>query len=102
MVVTHPDQALCELASLLERTRLRARLTQPIGRPPTLHVQNPGLPALSEHVRLEPCEQGKWWLWWGWDERIAAVDDLPTAVECIRRVVGVACSTAYSTPMSRG
>ena len=98
MVVTHPEQALSDLASLLERTGLSARITQPIGRPTTLHVQNPSLPALSEHVRLEPCEQGKWWLWWGWDERIAPVDDLPTAVECIRRVVGV----AYSTPMSRG
>lgn len=89
MVVTHPDQALNNLAGLLERSGLSARITQPIGRPPTLHVQNPELPALTEHVRVEPCERGQWWLWWGWDVRIAPVEDLNGAAESIRRVVGV-------------
>jgi hypothetical protein len=101
-VVTHPDQALNTLARLLERAGLNARVTQPIGRPPGLHVQNPELPALEEHVVLDRCDQGRWWLFWAWAERIAPADDLDGAVECIRRVVGASDEIAYSTPMSRG
>ncbi len=94
-MVTHQLDAL---ARLLERAGLQARVTQPIGRPPGLHVQNPALPALEEHIVLDRCAEGTWWLWWGWAERIAPADDLEHAAESIRRVV----EPAYSTPISRG
>jgi hypothetical protein len=77
-----------ELAVLLCGAGLYARVNLPIGRPPSLHVLNPAL-GLEEHVIIERCDRGEWWLRWGWAEEIAPASDLGRAVDTIRRVLGV-------------
>jgi hypothetical protein len=92
-MVTQPGEVLTagahleELAGRLGNAGLYARCTQPIGRPPGLHVLNPDTPGLDEHVTLERCGDGDWWLW-AWSERIAPADDMEHAVASIRRVLG--------------
>src|ERR1022692_4647349 len=65
----------------------RARRTPPAGRVPSLHVVNPAAAALAEDIYAGPCQDGVWWFWWSWAERIAISDDLPTAATLISRVL---------------
>lgn len=90
--VTDPRTArahLEELAGLLCEAGLYARLSLPIGRPPSLHVSNPGTPGLDEYVIAERSGRGEWWLRWGWAEEIAPVSEMGRAVDSIRRVLGL-------------
>jgi hypothetical protein len=89
--------SLTNLAGLLTARGLRARLNQPIGQPPSLHVVNPGTPGLEEQVFLERCEQGELWFLWPWDERIAEVNEIGNAADSISRSLGV-----HSTPSMIG
>jgi hypothetical protein len=41
------------------------------------------VPTLSEVIFATQREEN-WWFWWSWAERIAPVDDMPTAVTRIR------------------
>jgi hypothetical protein len=75
------------LAEVLARHGLRARLTTPAGRVPSLHVVNPAAAALAEDIYAGPCQDGVWWFWWSWAERIAVSDDLPAAATLISRVL---------------
>jgi hypothetical protein len=75
--------SLTKLAGLLTARGLRARLHQPIGRPPSLHVINPGAPSLEEHIILDRCEQGELWFLWPWDERIAEATEIGNAADSI-------------------
>jgi hypothetical protein len=75
------------LAEVLGRRGLRASLMAPAGRVPSLHVVNPAAPALAEHVYAGRSQDGTWWFWWSWAERIAAVDDLEDAASLIERVL---------------
>lgn len=77
------------LATQLGRAGLSTRLTHPIGRPPTLHVLNPGQPELEEQVMIDQCENGAWWFWWPWAERIAPAAQMGEAAASICRVVSV-------------
>lgn len=78
---------LRELADHLGRAGLCARITQPLGRPPTLYVLNPQQPELEERVVIDQGENGTWWFLWPWAERIAPVASLTDAADSIRRVV---------------
>ncbi|HEX2314913.1 MAG TPA: hypothetical protein VHJ17_14320 [Thermomonospora sp.] len=89
MAIEAPYRHLEELAGRLSGTGLYARLDEPIGKPPTLHVLNPDVPAAEEHVIVEGAG-GDPWFWWAWAERIAPAADLDTAVSGIRRVLGAA------------
>lgn len=99
-MVTSTDQVVPEsrtasahleaLAGRLGQAGLNARLTRPIGRPPTLHVVSPDQPELEERVVIDKCENGLWWFWWTWAERIAPATEMAEAAESIRRVVSVA------------
>ena len=80
------------LAEVLARHGLRARLTTPAGRVPSLHVVNPAAAALAEDVYAGPCQDGAWWFWWSWAERIAVAEDLATAATLISRVLAAAAS----------
>jgi len=75
-----PDQAymdrLDRLAQTLVRHGLHVSLLAPPGRVPSLHVVNPAVLALAEDIYAGRCEDGRWWFWWSWAERIAADDDL--------------------------
>ena len=75
------------LAEAVTRQGLQARLVTPPGRIPSLHVVNPAASALAEDVYAARCQDGQWWFWWSWAERIAASDDLAGAARRISRVL---------------
>ena len=64
------------LAEILTDHGLRTRLMTPPGRVPSLHVVNPAAAALAEDVYAGRGQDGLWWFWWSWAERIAASEDL--------------------------
>ncbi|GAA2726241.1 hypothetical protein [Actinocorallia aurantiaca] len=82
VTLTYTD-CLRDLADRLTAHGLRARLDQPIGRPPALHVSNPGVPGSAEHVFLE--DQA---LWWSWGDLLAAASNVDAAVAGICRMLG--------------
>jgi hypothetical protein len=75
------------LAEAVTAQGLSARLVAPPGRLPSLHVVNPRAAALAEDVYAGPCQDGQWWFWWSWAERIAAGDDLAGAASRILHVL---------------
>ncbi|WP_406318854.1 hypothetical protein OHA77_15955 [Streptosporangium sp. NBC_01639] len=79
--------AIIHLTHLTERLRehgLRVRVAS--RRPPKLAVDNPDAPALSENVHAAP-EEGTWWFWWSWNEKIAPVAEADDAARRIRHVL---------------
>lgn len=83
---------LNSLADRLAPHGLRARLEQPIGRPPALHVSNPAAPGVAEEIVLKDES-----LWWPWGDRISAATDLDQATASVCRFLGVLHSTPKST-----
>jgi hypothetical protein len=81
------------LAEVLANHGLRARVIAPPGRVPSLHVVNPSATALAEDVYAGRGQDGRWWFWWSWAERIAAGEDFDGAAALIERVLA-ATSTA--------
>jgi len=75
------------LAAELDRRGLTTRLMTPAGRVPSLHVVNPAVCRLAEDVYAGRSQDGSWWFWWPWAERIAPGDDLAAAAEAIARVL---------------
>ena len=75
------------LAGALTALALRPRLVTPPGRVPSLHVVNPAAPALAEDVYAGQSQDGQWWFWWSWAERIAPGDDLTATATRIRHVL---------------
>jgi hypothetical protein len=75
------------LAEVLSHHGLRARLMTPPGRVPSLHVVNPSAAALAEDVYAGRGQDGLWWFWWSWAERIAVGEDLEGAASLIKRVL---------------
>jgi hypothetical protein len=86
-----PDHAYTErldrLAPALARHGLKASMLAPPGRVPSLHVLNPVAMSLAEDIYAGCCEDGSWWFWWSWAERIASADDLDGAAERIAHVL---------------
>ena len=78
------------LAAILADRGLRTRLLTPRGRLPSLHVVNPSAAALAEDVYAGRGQDGRWWFWWSWAERIAAGEDLEGAAALIERVLRAA------------
>jgi hypothetical protein len=75
------------LAEVLARHGLRTSLMAPPGRVPSLHVVNPAASALAEDVYAGRGQDGTWWFWWSWAERIAIWDDLDGAADLIKQVL---------------
>jgi len=75
------------LAEVLSHHGLRARLMTPPGRVPSLHVVNPTAAALAEDVYAGRGQDGLWWFWWSWAERIAMGEDLEGAASMIEHVL---------------
>lgn len=75
------------LADVLAHRGLRARLVTPPGRVPSLHVVNPSASALAEDVYAGLGQDGRWWFWWSWAERIAVGEDLDGAAAMIEHVL---------------
>jgi len=75
------------LAEVLARQGLRTSLMAPPGRVPSLHVVNPAASVLAEDVYAGRSQDGTWWFWWSWAERIAAWEDLEGAAAIIKHVL---------------
>ena len=78
---------LDQLGPALAPCGMTASLVTPAGRVPSLRVVNPAAPALAEDVYAGCCEDGSWWFWWSWAERIAAASDLDQAAARIAHVL---------------
>jgi hypothetical protein len=77
------------LASLLASRGLQADVIAAQARMPRLHVSNPALAGLEEDVYAWRGQDGIWWFWWSWAERISHGDDLSGAAAQIERVLAV-------------
>ncbi len=75
------------LAVELGKYGLMTRLTAPPGRVPSLHVVNPAMSRLAEDIYVGRSQDGLWWFWWPWAERIAPGDELAGAAALIARVL---------------
>ena len=75
------------LAEALAQRGLRTRMMAPQGRIPSLHVVNPLASALAEDIYAGRGQDGTWWFWWSWAERIGVSDDLDGAAARIARVL---------------
>ena len=84
------------LATALAARGLHADVIAMPGRIPRLEVSTPAArgaePAArgAEDVYAWRCQDGTWWYWWPWAERIAAGDDLDLAAERICQAVTAA------------
>ena len=75
------------LAAELAKHGLMTRLMAPVGRVPSLHVVNPAQSMLAEDVYVGRSQDGLWWFWWPWAERIAPGDQHGAAATVIARVL---------------
>ncbi len=75
------------LAQVLAHHGLRVSLMAPPGSAPSLHVVNPEASVLAEDVYAGSGQDGGYWFWWSWAERIAAGEDLEGAAARIKRVL---------------
>ncbi len=78
------------LAVELGRRGLRATVMTPSGRVPSLHVVNPKASRLAEDVYVGRSQDGQWWFWWPWAERIAPGDEIGEAAALVARVLETA------------
>lgn len=83
----HYVEQLEGLADELAGFGLTTRVLTPPGRVPSLHVVNPVLSRLSEDVYVGRGQDGLWWFWWPWAERIAPGSDLSAAAARIAKVL---------------
>jgi len=74
------------LAAELRRQGMAADLVVALGRIPRLEVVHPAGPA--EDVYAWRGQDGTWWFWWSWAERIAAAADPGGAAAMIQQVLG--------------
>ncbi len=66
------------LAGALAARGLHADVISPPGRIPWLQILNPAAGSAGD-VYAWRSEDGSWWYWWPWAERIAATDDVRAA-----------------------
>jgi hypothetical protein len=79
-------QRLERLAGVLTEHGLDASLVAPPGRVPRLQVVHPAAREAAD-VYVGRCQDGAWWFWWPWAERIAPGDQFATAAAQIARVL---------------
>ena len=86
----HAESAyLDKLVEELTHRGLEAWLMAPPQRRPSVYVVNPAARALEESVIADRGEDGLWWFWWSWAERISPADDLDAAATAIARVLSL-------------
>ena len=49
------------------------------GATPSLSVINPAMLNARETIAIAPADDGAWWFWWSWGDRIAHITDVETA-----------------------
>jgi hypothetical protein len=84
MSADHADgarQAAEQLEELAEDVKKRGFLAQVMrgDRHMCVNVVNRAVPQLSENVYAAPAEDGSWWFWWSWADRLAPIDDVDAA-----------------------
>jgi hypothetical protein len=72
-----------QLAAVLASQGIEASPMAPQGRVPRLHVTHPDGDA--EAVYVWRCQDGQWWFWWPWAERIGSEADLDVAAAKIEQ-----------------
>ncbi|OUC97060.1 hypothetical protein [Streptosporangium minutum] len=77
---------LTRLTERLKEDGLHARVRVASRRPPELIVVNPDAPALSEIVYTAP-QEGTWWYWWSWHEKIGPVAEADVVARKIHHVL---------------
>jgi hypothetical protein len=80
---------LDKLVEELTHRGLEAWLMAPPDRVPSVYVVNTAARALEENVYVCLGEDGLWWFWWSWAERISIADDLDAAATSIARVLSL-------------
>jgi streptogramin lyase len=80
MNTDHADAAE-QLDALADDVRKRGFAVEAVksGHRAGLSVTNRSVPQLSETVYLAPDDDGCWWFWWSWDDRLAPIEDLDAA-----------------------
>jgi hypothetical protein len=73
------------LAGALRRRGIAASLISAPGRIPRLEVAHPAGPA--EDIYAWRGQDGTWWFWWSWAERIACTADLDDAAAKIEQAL---------------
>lgn len=74
------------LAGALTVRGLQADVVALPGRMPRLEITSPAAGG-AEDVYAWRCQDGTWWYWWPWAERIATSDELALAAERIERAL---------------
>jgi hypothetical protein len=80
---------LDKLVEELTHRGFEAWLMAPPDRVPSVYVVNPAARALEDNVYVCLGEDGLWWFWWSWAERIAIADDLDAAATSIASVLSL-------------
>lgn len=82
MNIPHAD-AVREAAAQLEAlgTDLAGRgfTTHVMVRGHRLNVANQTVPEIREAIDAAPADDGAWWFWWSWGDRVAPVTDVTVA-----------------------
>ena len=66
------------LAAELAERNFETRVTSD-GGAPCLSVVNPAVISLHETIAVGSADDGVWWFWWSWGDRIAHITDVETA-----------------------
>ena len=80
---------LDKLAEELAHNGLDAWIMDQPGRVPSVYITNPRARALEENVYACQGQDGLWWFWWSWAERISPADDLADSAAKIARVLSL-------------
>ncbi len=78
-----------KLAAELNGQQYAVTLVTAAGRRPHLAVTNRRALQLTENIYAGAADDGAWWFYWGWAERIAPVADLAAAAAAIAKVLRV-------------
>jgi hypothetical protein len=72
--VTQLEALARELAERNFETRVTCN-----GEASNLSVINTAIPSSRETIAIARAEDGEWWFWWSWGDRIACTTDVGTA-----------------------
>jgi hypothetical protein len=75
------EDAAKQLQALAEDVQKRGFATDVMqgSRHAGLSVVNRSVPQLSETVYIAPADDGSWWFWWSWADRLAPINDVDAA-----------------------
>lgn len=78
---------LDSLGAALTTAGMHVMINTPAGGVPRLRVVNPVARDLAESIVVARAEDGAWWYWWSWAERLAPAGDPTGAAALIQRVL---------------